>query len=237
MGPGSSEGERPGGQTNPFEFTAHPIRFALYLALFIACLASVAGVLDVRALLAVVLLATALSDASLLRRVDWGLLATFVALFVFVGNMARVPLLHDALAAAVDEQRAAGGRRCQPGYQQRARRRAAVWVHRPVAGAYRGHEPRRPGHAHRVHGKSHHVQGRLSRPSRHSPALPAHVHPGQRSISDGTSGVGVCFWAYSIAFDAIACPVRLLAVWPRAIGKRQASRPVISFRECTKPYR
>ena len=100
--PGPSEGERPGGQTKPFEFTAHPIRCALYLVLFIACLVAVAGVLDVRALLAVVLLATALSDTSLLRRVDWGLLATFVALFVFVGNMARVPLLHDALAAAVD---------------------------------------------------------------------------------------------------------------------------------------
>ena len=101
-GPGFSEGERPGGQAKSSEFTAHPIRFALYLALFIVCLAAVAGVLDVRVLLAVVLLATALSDACLLRRVDWGLLATFVALFVFVGNMARVPLLHDALAAAVD---------------------------------------------------------------------------------------------------------------------------------------
>lgn len=101
-GPGSSEGERPGSQARSSEFTAHPIRFALYLALFIACLVSVADVLDVRALLAVVLLTTALSDASLLRRVDWGLLATFVALFVFVGNMARVPLLHDALVAAVD---------------------------------------------------------------------------------------------------------------------------------------
>lgn len=101
-GPGSSEGECPGGQAKSSEFTAHPIRFALYLALFIACFAAVAGALDVRVLLTVVLLATALSDASLLRRVDWGLLATFVALFVFVGNMARVPLLHDALAAAVD---------------------------------------------------------------------------------------------------------------------------------------
>lgn len=101
-GSGSSEGERPGGQVKSSEFATHPIRFAVYLALFIACLASVAGALDVRMLLAVVLLATALSDASLLRRVDWGLLATFVALFVFVGNMARVPLLHDALAAAVD---------------------------------------------------------------------------------------------------------------------------------------
>ena len=59
--------------------------------------------LDVRVLLAVVLLATALSDASLLRRVDWGLLATFVALFVFVGNMVRIPLVHDAVAGLVGQ--------------------------------------------------------------------------------------------------------------------------------------
>ena len=44
-----------------------------------------------------------MSDRSLLRRVDWGLLATFVALFVFVGNMGRISILHDALASAVQE--------------------------------------------------------------------------------------------------------------------------------------
>ena len=77
-------------------------RFALYLALFAACLAAVAGILDARVLLALVLVSVAISDASLLRRIDWGLLATFVALFVFVGNVGRLPVLHEALAAAVD---------------------------------------------------------------------------------------------------------------------------------------
>ena len=62
---------------------------------------AVLGVLDVRVLLALVLVSVSLSDASLLRRVDWGLLATFAALFVFVGNMGRVPVLHEALSAAV----------------------------------------------------------------------------------------------------------------------------------------
>ena len=70
--------------------------------LFACCLAAVLGVLDVRVLLALVLVGVSLSDASLLRRVDWGLLATFAALFVFVGNMGRVPVLHEALSAAVD---------------------------------------------------------------------------------------------------------------------------------------
>ena len=76
-------------------------RLAVYGVLFACCLAAVLGVLDVRVLLALVLVGVSLSDASLLRRVDWGLLATFAALFVFVGNMGRVPVLHDALSAAV----------------------------------------------------------------------------------------------------------------------------------------
>lgn len=76
-------------------------RSAVYAALFACCLAAVPGVLDVRVLLALVLVGVSFSDASLLRRVDWGLLATFVALFVFVGNMGRVPVLHEALSAAV----------------------------------------------------------------------------------------------------------------------------------------
>lgn len=76
-------------------------RLAMYGVLFACCLAAVLGVLDVRVLLALVLVSVSLSDASLLRRVDWGLLATFAALFVFVGNMGRVPVLHEALSAAV----------------------------------------------------------------------------------------------------------------------------------------
>lgn len=83
-------------------FSAHSRkRLAVYGVLFACCLAAVLGVLDVRVLLALVLVGVSLSDASLLRHVDWGLLATFAALFVFVGNMGRVPVLHDALSAAV----------------------------------------------------------------------------------------------------------------------------------------
>ena len=81
----------------------HLRRIALYSMLFAACLLSVAGVLDVFVLLALVLVGVLASDRTLLRRVDWGLLATFVALFVFVGNMGRIPVLHDALSVAVQE--------------------------------------------------------------------------------------------------------------------------------------
>lgn len=77
-------------------------RLAMYGVLLACCLAAVLGVLDVRVLLVLVLVGVSLSDASLLRRVDWGLLATFAALFVFVGNMGRVPVLHEALSAAAN---------------------------------------------------------------------------------------------------------------------------------------
>ena len=117
-----SEGERPGGQTKPFEFTAHPIRFALYLALFIACLRPppVAGALG-RA-----------------RAADGGVAGNGAVRCQFaaprrlgaachVRGAVRVRGQHGARAAAARRagrggrwQRAAGGRRRQPGYQQRA---------------------------------------------------------------------------------------------------------------------
>lgn len=78
-------------------------RLAIYLALFCICLLAVAGIVDVRIVLAVVIAAVALTDAEQLRRVDFTLLLTFVALFVFVGNMVRIPLVHDAVAGLVEQ--------------------------------------------------------------------------------------------------------------------------------------
>lgn len=78
-------------------------RLAIYLALFCICLLAVAGIVDVRIVLAVVIATVALTDAEQLRRVDFALLLTFVALFVFVGNMVRIPLVHDAVAGLVGQ--------------------------------------------------------------------------------------------------------------------------------------
>ena len=81
----------------------HPVKLAICLVLFCLCLLTVAGVLDVGALLAAILVAVALCDAGLFKRVDYALLLTFVALFVFVGNMARIGAVHDALSALVGQ--------------------------------------------------------------------------------------------------------------------------------------
>lgn len=81
----------------------HRGRLTIYLALFCICLLAVARIVDVRIVLAVVIVTVALTDAEQLRRVDFALLLTFVALFVFVGNMVRIPLVHDAVAGFVGQ--------------------------------------------------------------------------------------------------------------------------------------
>lgn len=81
----------------------HRRRLAIYLVLFCICLLAVAGIVDVRIVLAVVIVTVALTDAEQLRRVDFALLLTFVALFVFVGNMVRIPFVHDAVAGLVGQ--------------------------------------------------------------------------------------------------------------------------------------
>ncbi len=66
-------------------------RLTLYLALFAVCLLTVSGVLPEWALLVVILTAVFADQRELLARVDYGLLLTFVAFFVFIGNMGRLP--------------------------------------------------------------------------------------------------------------------------------------------------
>ena len=62
-----------------------------YLALFVLCLLSVAHVLSVWVVFAVVLVVQVILDKSVLKKVDYSLLLTFVGFFVFIGNMGRVP--------------------------------------------------------------------------------------------------------------------------------------------------
>ena len=77
------------------------IRAILYGVLFVVSIAAVVGLVDMPAVLAVVLLATLIMDARTLKRVDYSLLFTFIALFVFVGNMGRLPFIHEAVSCMV----------------------------------------------------------------------------------------------------------------------------------------
>lgn len=66
-------------------------RLCLYLFLFCLCLGCVAHILPWQVLLAVVVIVVLVADKSLFLAVDYFLLLTFCAFFVFIGNMGRLP--------------------------------------------------------------------------------------------------------------------------------------------------
>ena len=72
-------------------------RLTMYLLLFLLSLGAVARLLPVWAVCLLVLAGVLVSDRRVLGRVDWSLLLTFVGFFIFVGNLGRVPALHDLL--------------------------------------------------------------------------------------------------------------------------------------------
>lgn len=74
----------------------------VYLVLFALCLLSVAHVVSVWIVLAVVLLALLVMDREVLKRVDYSLLLTFVGFFVFIGNMGRIPAFSSFLQQVVE---------------------------------------------------------------------------------------------------------------------------------------
>ena len=87
------------------EGAAPPLRrgeLAFYAVLFCLCLLTVAKVLSCWALLALVVLAMLLKNRRLLLQVDYSLLATFVFLFIFVGNMGRFGPFRDLVQSLVE---------------------------------------------------------------------------------------------------------------------------------------
>ncbi len=68
-----------------------------YLILFGICLLAVAKILDTRIMVIVVIVAILVRDRKRLLQVDYSLLATFLAFFVFIGNMGRISVFRDFL--------------------------------------------------------------------------------------------------------------------------------------------
>lgn len=77
--------------------------FFVYLFLFVLCLFCVAGFLSGWVLLAVVCVFVFFVNRTVFFRIDYSLLATFAAFFVFIGNMGRIPLFYQTVAAAVSQ--------------------------------------------------------------------------------------------------------------------------------------
>lgn len=72
-----------------------------WIALFALALAAVAHAVPFPVVVVAALAVGLVFDRGALRHVDYGLLVTFVAFFVFVGNMGRIAVVDDAIAHAV----------------------------------------------------------------------------------------------------------------------------------------
>ncbi len=73
-----------------------------YLVLFVICLLAVAKILDTRIMVCLVGGAICLRDRKRLKEVDYSLLFTFLAFFVFIGNMGRIPVFRDFLQQVLE---------------------------------------------------------------------------------------------------------------------------------------
>lgn len=65
-----------------------------YGILFLLCLLCVMGRISPPILLGIIVVSIAVLKKELLLQIDYGLLATFFAFFIFIGNMGRLPALH-----------------------------------------------------------------------------------------------------------------------------------------------
>ncbi len=73
-----------------------------FSALFLLCILSVAKLIPVTVLLPVVIAAVAVRDWRLILKVDYGLLATFLCFFIFIGNMGRFGPFKNAVLAVLE---------------------------------------------------------------------------------------------------------------------------------------
>jgi Na+/H+ antiporter NhaD/arsenite permease-like protein len=73
-----------------------------WVAIIAVCLLCVARIAPVGVAVAVALTLALAFDRQVLRHVDYALLLTFAAFFVFVGNIGRIEALRQAVAAVVD---------------------------------------------------------------------------------------------------------------------------------------
>ncbi|MBR3834568.1 MAG: citrate transporter [Lachnospiraceae bacterium] len=76
----------------------------IYIALFLLCILTVLYVVDYRIMLAVVIVTIFIMNKQLLLKADYILLLTFIAFFVFIGNMKNIQVISDFLGSVVNNR-------------------------------------------------------------------------------------------------------------------------------------
>lgn len=79
-----------------------PLRVIPWATLFVLALLSVAHILPYQAIVVATIAVALIADRRALAHVDYALLVTFIAFFVFVGNVGRIEMVSAALAQLID---------------------------------------------------------------------------------------------------------------------------------------
>ena len=77
-------------------------KLAVDLALFLVCIGCVLKVISFPAMLLITATGILLTDRKLFRTADYGLLLTFAAFFIFIGNMQRLPVVSELIRRVID---------------------------------------------------------------------------------------------------------------------------------------
>jgi Na+/H+ antiporter NhaD/arsenite permease-like protein len=85
------------------------IRIVIYAVLFVCCLLAVIHIIPKLILVPLVLAAVLIADRKVLLSVDYVLLFTFIAFFIFTGNMSSVPQIRTMLESLVQNHECIAG--------------------------------------------------------------------------------------------------------------------------------
>lgn len=77
------------------------LHFFLYLLLFLLCILTVLHVINFLVLLGIIVIAIVFINYTLFKEVDYMLLLTFVAFFIFIGNMGNIDVIKNTLESIV----------------------------------------------------------------------------------------------------------------------------------------
>lgn len=81
--------------------TIHKEKLILYLALCIPLFLTVLRCLDYKILFVIILLGVGIFDRKVFAKVDYSLLFTFIAFFIFIGNMGRIEAFSSLLSGVI----------------------------------------------------------------------------------------------------------------------------------------
>ncbi len=83
------------------KISINKLHLSIYCVLFLICILTVLHLMDYKLMLAIVVGTILIINYKLIFKADYILLLTFVAFFVFIGNMKNIPAINDFLSALV----------------------------------------------------------------------------------------------------------------------------------------